>query len=166
VWRYDLLPPVPADLPEDEMVAALFERARVGECNDEFARQHGYSRAPDVLGRRLSELMQGAQTEQLEFLRCFVRSGFRVADLVTVGERSRGHETWALNSLVGIIEQNWMVCIWGTRRDITAQRQSQLACSGAKRSFGPSSTARLWASCWSTAMDDRSAATALARDVG
>ncbi|HJX64064.1 MAG TPA: PAS domain S-box protein [Polyangia bacterium] len=135
VWRYDLLPPVPADLSEDEMVAALFERARVGECNDEFARQHGYSRAPDVLGRRLSELMQGARTEQLEFLRCFVRSGFRVADLVTAGSGPEGHESWALNSLVGIIEQNWVVCIWGTRRDITAQRQSQLALQRSEAEF-------------------------------
>jgi PAS domain S-box-containing protein len=135
VWRYDLLPPVSADLSEDEMVAALFERARVGECNDEFARQHGYSRAPDVLGRRLSELMQGAQTEQLEFLRCFVRSGFRVADLVTAGSGPEGHESWTLNSLVGIIEQNWVVCIWGTRRDITAQRKSQLALQRSEAEF-------------------------------
>jgi PAS domain S-box-containing protein len=135
VWRYDLLPPVPADLPEDEMVATLFERARVGECNDEFARQHGYNRAPDVLGRRLSELMQAAQTEQLEFLRCFVRSGFRVADLVTEGSGPEGHNSWALNSLVGIIEQNWMVCIWGTRRDITAQRQAQLALQRSESEF-------------------------------
>jgi PAS domain S-box-containing protein len=135
VWRYDLLPPVPADLPEDEMVAALFERARVGECNDEFARQHGYSRAPDVLGRRLSELMQAAQKEQFEFLRCFVRSGFRVADLVTAGSGPEGSETWALNSLVGIIEQNWVVCIWGTRRDITTQRHAQLALQRSEAEF-------------------------------
>ena len=135
VWRYDLLPPVPADLPENELVAALFERARVGECNDEFARQHGYSRAPDVLGRRLSELMQAAQMDQLEFLRCFVRSGFRVADLVTSGNGPDGHEAWALNSLVGIIEQNWVVCIWGTRRDITAQRHAQLALQRSEAEF-------------------------------
>ena len=135
VWRYDLLPPVPAGLPEDELVAALFERARVGECNDEFARQHGYSRAPDVLGRRLSELMQAAQTDQLEFLRCFVRSGFRVADLVTRGSGPEGQETWALNSLVGIIEQNWVVCIWGTRRDITAERRAQLALQRSEAEF-------------------------------
>jgi len=127
VWRYDLLPPVRADLPEDELVAALFERARVGECNDEFARQQGYSRAPDLLGRRLSDLMQGAKTDQLEFLRSFARSGFRVADLVTPGIGPDGQQTWALNSLVGIIEENWVVCIWGTRRDITAQRHAQLA---------------------------------------
>ncbi len=135
VWRYDLLPPVPVDLPEDELVAALFERARVGECNDEFARQHGYSRAPDVLGRRLPELMQGARTAQLEFLRCFARSGFRVADLVTSGNGPEGDETWALNSLVGIIEQNWVVCIWGTRRDITAQRHAQLALQRSEAEF-------------------------------
>ena len=135
VWRYDLLPPVPADLSEDELVAALFQRARVGECNDEFARQHGYSRAPDVLGRRLPELMQGAQTDQLEFLRCFVRSGFRVADLVTPGSGPDGEETWALNSLVGIIEKNWVVCIWGTRRDITAQRHAQLALQRSEAEF-------------------------------
>ena len=48
VWRFDLLPPVPPDLPEAELVEQLFERAHVGECNDEFARQLGYSRAPDV----------------------------------------------------------------------------------------------------------------------
>jgi PAS domain S-box-containing protein len=135
VWRYDLLPPVPVDLPEDELVAALFERARVGECNDEYARQHGYRRAPDVLGRRLPELMQGAQTDQLEFLRCFVRSGFRVADLVTPGIGSDGEETWALNSLVGIIEKNWVVCIWGTRRDITVQRHAQLALQRSEAEF-------------------------------
>ena len=135
VWRYDLLPPVRADLPEEELVAALFERAQVGECNDEFARQQGYSRAPDVLGRRLSELMQGARTDQFEFLRCFVRSGFRVADLVTPGSGPDGQETWALNSLVGIIEQNWVVCIWGTRRDITAQRHAQLALQRSEAEF-------------------------------
>jgi PAS domain S-box-containing protein len=135
VWRYDLLPPVRADLSEDELVAALFERAHVGECNDEFARQQGYSRAPDVLGRRLSDLMQGAKTDQLEFLRCFVRSGFRVADLVTSGIGADGQETWALNSLVGIIEQNWVVCIWGTRHDITAQRHAQLALQRSEAEF-------------------------------
>jgi PAS domain S-box-containing protein len=135
VWRYDLLPPVPADLPEDEMVAALFERAQVGECNDEFARRHGYSRAPDVLGRRLSELLHGAPGDELDSLRCFVRSGFRVADLVMRGSGPDGRETWALNSLVGIIEQNWLVCIWGTCHDVTAQRQAQLALQRSESEF-------------------------------
>ena len=135
VWRYDLLPPVPANLPENELVTALFERAHVGESNDEFARQHGYSRAPDVLGRRLSELMQGARDDELEFLRCFVRSGFRIADLVTSGYGPDGQETWAQNSLVGIIEQDWLVCIWGTRRDITSQRQAQHALQRSEAEF-------------------------------
>jgi len=135
VWRYDLLPPVPADLPEDELVAALFERAQVGECNDEFARRHGYARAPDVLGRRLSELMQAAQTAELESLRCFVRSGFRIADLVTRGSGPDGQETWSLDSLVGIVEQNWIVCIWGTSRDVTAQRQAQLGLQRSEAEF-------------------------------
>ena len=160
VWRYDLLPPVPVNLPEDELVVALFERAHVSECNDEFARQLGYSRAPDVLGRRLSELMQGARTEQLEFLRCFVRSGFRVADLETSGSSPDGHPSWWRNSLVGIIEpgfrvrrredgqqteasngqasepdHDWLVCIWGTRRDVTSQRHAQQALQRSEAEF-------------------------------
>jgi PAS domain S-box-containing protein len=135
VWRFDLLPPVPPDLPENELVEQLLERAHVGECNDEFARQLGYNRAPDVLGRRLAELMQGAREEQLETFRCFARSGFRVADLLTSQGSSDGQATWTVSSLVGIIEQEWLVCIWGTRRDVTSQRLAQQALQRSEAEF-------------------------------
>ncbi len=127
VWRFDLLPPMTPDLPEDVLVEQLFERAYVGECNDEFARQLGYNRAPDVLGRRLAELMRGEREQQLAAFRSFVRGGFRVADLLTSSSPSAEQAIWTVSSLVGIIEQDWLVCVWGTRRDVTSQRLAQQA---------------------------------------
>jgi len=42
IWRFELDPPVPLDLPEDELALAIFKCGRLAECNRAHARHYGF----------------------------------------------------------------------------------------------------------------------------
>ena len=65
VWRIELDHPIPANLPQKELVAQILQLGYVAECNDALARQLGFSRAGEIIGKHLGEWIQDADEERL-----------------------------------------------------------------------------------------------------
>ncbi|MBL8978414.1 MAG: PAS domain S-box protein [Gemmatimonadetes bacterium] len=123
IWRFEVDDPIPLTLPEDEVIAAIFERGWLAECNQAMARQYGVEDAGTLLGFRLRDLLSPEDPRNVAMLRQFVQGGFRLADAESHERDREGRTKVFLNTLVGIIDGGHLARAWGTQRDITLQRQ-------------------------------------------
>ena len=135
VWRFELEEPVPIGLPEDEQVDRFYTRAYLAECNNAFAHMYGYAEAAQLIGARLSDMMPRSDGQNVEYLRTFIRSGYRLTDAESHEYDREGQERYFLNNLIGVISQGHLIRAWGSQRDVTASRQARAAIQASEARF-------------------------------
>jgi PAS domain S-box-containing protein len=119
IWCFELERPVPVGLPHEEQLRHLYHHAFLAECNDATARLYGYDRAEEMKGRRLSQLLPASERSNVESMREFVRSAYRVADVETREHDRFGQVRYFRNNRFGIVENGNLRRWWGTQRDVT-----------------------------------------------
>jgi PAS domain S-box-containing protein len=127
VVRYDGYPKLPTDWPERRQAEWLLDHVVVAECNDEYARLHGFSRAEDMVGASMSANMAGTRDEKIARLIDFIRAGYRVTDFEVLDVDHRGRKLWTSNTITGLIENRQLIYAWGLQRDISAEKEQLLA---------------------------------------
>ncbi|HEX8187475.1 MAG TPA: PAS domain S-box protein [Pyrinomonadaceae bacterium] len=125
IWRFELEEPVPTDLPEDEQIELCYRRGYLAECNDAMARMYGFERAEEITGARLGDLLVREDPANVEYLRAFIRSGYRLTDAESVETDRGGRRRHFLNNLVGVLEGGRLLRAWGTQRDATAAKEAE-----------------------------------------
>jgi PAS domain S-box-containing protein len=133
IWRIELERPVECDASEANQIESLHCYGWLAECNDAMAQMYGYEQASDIIGLRLSAMIVQADPDHGEHLRAFIRSGYRLNDAETHEMDKHGKSHYFLKNLVGIIEDDRLMRIWGTQREITERKlleQAQLRNAG------------------------------------
>ncbi|HEX7338055.1 MAG TPA: response regulator [Gemmatimonadales bacterium] len=125
VWRIELPRGVPQNLPVDEQIERFYADGILAECNDAMAHMYGYTRASDLVGARLADLLPRSDPNNQEFLRAFVQSGYRLTDAESHERDREGQERYFLNNLIGIVVDGQIVRAWGSQRDVTLSRQAE-----------------------------------------
>jgi len=125
VWRFDVDPPVSVVLPEREQAEALLARARLTECNDSLARQYGFERADELLGKSLQEMLTGRSDDHLRSVLLFIRSGYRLADVETTERDRYGRAVHFLSNVLGHVEGGHLRWARGLQRDVTERKQAE-----------------------------------------
>ena len=125
IWRFELDEPIPMEGSEDEKIDHAYRHAYLAECNDVMAKMYGLTSAREIVGRRLGELLDRRDSRNIDYLRNFFRSGYRVADAESHEVDAAGDKRYFLNNLVGVLEEGGLVRAWGTQRDITGQRNTE-----------------------------------------
>ena len=125
IWRFELDEPMALDASEEEKIEHAYRHAYLAECNDVMARMYGLSSASQIVGSRLSELLDRSDARNIDYLRSFFRSGYRVADAESHEVDAAGQKRYFLNNLVGVLDEGRLVRAWGTQRDITDQRHTE-----------------------------------------
>jgi PAS domain S-box-containing protein len=123
VWRVELEEPMPVTLSEDDQVEYFYAHAVMAECNDAMARMYGLERASDLSGARLGDLLPRTDPHNIEFLREFVRQGYRLIEAESHERDVEGHDRYFLNNFIGIVEGPFLCRAWGSQRDITERRR-------------------------------------------
>ncbi len=124
IWRYELEPPMPLTLPEDEQVDYILQRGYLAECNEATARLLGYERAAELVGQRG---LPGAQNGlRRESVLLFVRSDYRLSGFEGTEVDRHGTAHWLSVSFLGLPKNGLLTRIWGVQRDITERRRAEL----------------------------------------
>jgi PAS domain S-box-containing protein len=133
MWRIELQKPVPLDLDEEEQIARIYHDGYVAECNPATARLMGAATAEDLVGTPFADLFSRSHPVSEE-LRSFVKSGYS-ATTVEVMSPNSGGQHLRLRSQCGIVENNHLLRIWGTTRDLTELRRAEAAAEASDRRF-------------------------------
>ncbi len=127
IWRFEFDEPIDVSWPEEVQIEYFFKHGYLAECNDVTARMYGHTSAADIIGARGRDLMPPDEPGNMEYLRSFIRSGYRMVEAESVEVDLKGGKRYFLNNLVGTVEQGFVVRVWGTQRDITERKQFERA---------------------------------------
>jgi len=126
VYLFEFDQPFSIDLPEDEQIKALYKYGYIAACNDQMAHMYGYSHGEEIVGKRLIDFHGSDDNpENIEFLRSFIRSGYRIMDSVSEEFDKAGNPKYISNNIIGIIEEGVLVRIWASQQDITERKQAE-----------------------------------------
>jgi PAS domain S-box-containing protein len=127
IWRLEFEHPVPTTLPANEQIELLYQSGWLAEGNDALAAGYDYEDAQAMIGLRLGDLIVRDDERNLEFLRAFISSDYRLVDTESVERDREGRLRYILNNLIGVIENGCLVRAWGTQRDVTERKQAEVA---------------------------------------
>ncbi|MDB5033080.1 MAG: putative histidine kinase, hybrid [Chlorobi bacterium] len=122
IWRFELEPGIPVDLPVDEQIELAYSRGYLAECNTVMARMYGHDSAEEVIGARLADMLVASNPGNIAYLRAFIESGYSLADAESAELDRDGNQKYFLNNLVGVVENGMLIRAWGTQRDITERK--------------------------------------------
>jgi two-component system, cell cycle sensor histidine kinase and response regulator CckA len=135
IWRIELPEPVPINLPPGEQIDRFYALGELAECNDAMAQMYGFSRADELTGARLADLLPRSDLRNLQFLDAFVRSGYRLMDAESHEVGRDGEPRFFLNNLIGVVSDRHLVRAWGSQRDITGLKKAEGAVVASEARF-------------------------------
>ncbi|MBD2541139.1 PAS domain S-box protein [Coleofasciculus sp. FACHB-SPT36] len=119
IWRFELEQPIPIEVTEDEQIQRFYQHGYLAECNRVMAQMYGFSSVEEIIGVRLEDFLIPSEPHNIEYLRAFIQSGYRLSDAESYEVDKEGNPKYFLNNLVGIVENGFLVRAWGTQQDIS-----------------------------------------------
>ena len=137
VWCLEFEPPVPLDLPEEEVLRRFLHNARFAETNLAHARNQGFSGPEAMVGKTLRDgapLLDSDQ-ERLETFRSAIRGGFRNRTVEFRGLDRTGDLKHFVRVEVPLVEKGLLKEMWGITRDVTALKRTEEALKASEERF-------------------------------
>lgn len=125
IWRFELDKPIDTSLPVKKQLKAVYKYAYLAECNDAMAKMYGFSKAEELVGARLPDLMDPQDQTNIAYITDFITSGYKLNGRESVEKDKFGNTRIFENNLVGIITDGLVYRAWGTQRDITTQKSAE-----------------------------------------
>jgi diguanylate cyclase (GGDEF)-like protein/PAS domain S-box-containing protein len=127
IWRLEYNQPIPLNISVEEHIELVTKHGFVAECNDATARMYGHVSAEELKGKLLGELLVLSDAANYEFIRRFVENGYRLDNGVSHQFDVNGKVKYFVNNMVGIVEGENLVSVWGTQTDITDRKEAEVA---------------------------------------
>ena len=131
IYRLESAQSMPVTLPEDDQIKFILEHAYIAECNNVFARFYGLNRAEDLIGRKMADFLV-SDSCNIEAIRAFIKSGYRLVDIESHEVDKNENIHCMSSSLIGIVENGFLVRAWGVQKDITDRKRAEEALREAK----------------------------------
>ena len=116
IWRIDIDPPIPVDLPVMEQVRRIAREGRYAECNLAYAQMHGLESPEDIIGKTTDDLVPEEIYSPL--IEHTVLSGYTVHELEIV-RINEGRQRWFSLNVLGMVDGGHLVRFWGVQREVT-----------------------------------------------
>jgi PAS domain S-box-containing protein len=114
--------PISIHLPLEQVIEHIKSDSYISECNTAMARMYGYEEPCELIGALSGELLDFSDRANIEFINAFIKNNYRLADAESHEKDRFGNDKYFLNNVIGIIENDSIVCIWGSQRDITEKK--------------------------------------------
>lgn len=124
---FQLIPenPIPLSTSTSKMADAILNEMRLADCNSTFASIYGAS-AADLEGKTISDLQGGCGPfKNKQSLIEFAENGYKFNAIESVRQDSNGTRINLLNNVIGIIEDEKLVGIWGAHQNVSRQKREQ-----------------------------------------
>lgn len=125
LWMFESDVAVSVDQSPESVLSCWQEHSRLVECNENMAAMYGYTKKEELIGTRLSELMDFSDESRIQGLLNFIRNGFDATTVETREFDRHGQVKYFLNRMTGIVNNGYIKRVWGTQQDITEQRLAE-----------------------------------------
>ncbi len=122
IWRFELDEPIPTSLSPKEQIKRMYKHAYLAETNVATAKMYGYRTVKPLIGMRLGDFLVKSDPRNQQYLEAFIASGYNLTQIESHEVDKKGKDKYFLNSLIGIIEGDYVVRAWGTQQDVTQQK--------------------------------------------
>lgn len=128
IYRTEFDTPIDTRLPVEEQIDLIYAHAYMAECNLALARMYGLSSVDDFIGARLIDAHGGKDdpVNRATFRR-LIENGYKSVNDETVEVDAQGNTIWFLNNTIGIVEDGFLVRLWGTAIDMTEKKRAEAA---------------------------------------
>jgi PAS domain S-box-containing protein len=127
IWRFEINNPFSVWLPVQEQIEQICLNTRLAECNNAMALQYGFQYAEQLIGKRIDDFLVPTDPLNERHLQDFIESDYKLIDTETLETDKNGQNKYFLSNLTGIVENEKLVRIWGTQRDVTLAKQTEQA---------------------------------------
>jgi two-component system cell cycle sensor histidine kinase/response regulator CckA len=127
MWCVEFDQPIPTELPASEQFDLGCRYGYLSECNDAMAKLMGLDHTPQVVGRRILDLLPKTDPALRGAALDLIGSGYRFTTKETTGIAPDGKRRFVLLSQWGIVEDGMLQRIWGVTHDITEFKHVQRA---------------------------------------
>lgn len=125
IWRFEFLEPISTKLPAEDQIKMVFRYGYLAECNDVYAKMYGYNSANEIVGARIGDLMDEKDPHNSDYLRKALMKGYKIDNVESIERDKDGIKKIFVNNLVGIVENDYLVRVWGSQRDMTEAKKAQ-----------------------------------------
>ena len=127
IWRIEFEPPVDTTLPVETQIDQVYRSARLVECNDAMGRMYGFSNAEGLIGKTLDFMLPVSDPTARAYLASIIRAGYRATNVESTERNVFGQTVSFLNNMVGIVQDGYLVRMWGTQQNITDRKCAEEA---------------------------------------
>jgi len=126
ICLFEIAPtPIDVSRPAAEQIDLLYERAVIGECNRIFAASHGFASPEEMTGFRLGQVLPRLSPENVSYLRRFLENDYSVSGMETREITRDAELKYYLKSMVGHVENGWLLRIWSVKQDISRIKEAE-----------------------------------------
>ena len=125
IWRFEIHPPVPVEGPENEQIEAIYANAVLAESSSPRAGIYGFANNTAMQGAPLSHFLSYHKHQVEQWGQQFLRSGYRLTEVETSQFDNQGNCYWFLNNVTGIVENGYLVRLWGAQNEITRLKAAE-----------------------------------------
>lgn len=124
---YKLIPESPISLGSkpEKVAEKILGQMELHDCNNTFASMYG-AEPKELLGKNIGDLKDGCGPfKSAEKVQEFLANDCRAIDVESVRQDPNGGRLNLRHNVIGIIEDNKLVGIWGYQRNISRQKRKQ-----------------------------------------
>lgn len=127
IFRIEFKKPMLIDLANDELVNLIIKYGFIAECNESLSKMYGMTASSDLIDKNINTLWSSNKTTNKEFIKNFVDNNFRISGYEFSKKNPDNSEVFFLSNLFGIIDNNYLIRIWGMQLDVTGLKNTQIA---------------------------------------
>jgi PAS domain S-box-containing protein len=126
VYRFECDHPMSLSLPLEEQVDYIYDHMFIAECNRAFVKMYGIEDQKEMIGKCHLDFHGGRYNEvNRDLMRKFIKNGYSIENGLTEEINAEGLQIHIRNNILGIIENNHLIRIWGTQIDVTEKMRSE-----------------------------------------
>lgn len=122
IFRIEFREPIDTSQTPEKQAELYYEHGFVAECNNSFAKMYGAQTSEELIGMSIINF-HGFDHFKKNFQESvnLARNAFNVENQITIENDKFGNTHYFANNAFGIIEDGYLMRVWGTQRDVTPE---------------------------------------------
>lgn len=126
IYRTEFDHPIDISLPVETQIDQIYENAYMAECNQALADMYNLPSVDAMIGKRLLDAHGGSNNPvNRAAFRKLIEGGYKSTNDETIEQDGLGNPVWFLNNTIGIIENGFLIRLWGTAIDVTERKRAE-----------------------------------------